>query len=404
MKIDQDFDPAETLQNIQYFGEFGGVNPSITDSSTYTFLKADRMEEIFENEIEGCYLYSRHWNPTNRYLSDALAGIEGAEAGQVMASGMGAITAVILQNCNAGDEIVASRTIYGGTYAFLKNYLPKFNIHVKFVDITKLEQIETAVSSNTKMVYCEALSNPLLEVADLEGISKITRKNNISLVVDNTFTPMVISPFKYGADVVIHSLTKFINGSSDAVAGAVLGKKEFVDALMDVNEGSAMLLGSTLDGLRAASILKNLRDLHLRMMQHSKNGFYLAEKFEELGLKVTYPGLTSHPQHELFKSLFNPKYGYGGMLLLDAGSKEKAYRAMEFMQDKKTGYLAVSLGFYKTLFSAPGTSTSSEISEEEQKAMGLGDGLIRMSVGLDMNIELTFEKMKAALKESGVLK
>ncbi len=403
MKIDKDFDPAETLQNIQYFGEFGGVNPSITDSSTYTFLKADRMEEVFENEIEGCYLYSRHWNPTNRYLSDALAGIEGAEAGQVMASGMGAITAVILEHCNAGDEIVASRTIYGGTYAFLKNYLPKFNIHIKFVDITDLSQIKNAVTSRTKMVYCEALSNPLLEVADLSGISKITRKNDISLVVDNTFTPMVISPFKFGADVVIHSLTKFINGSSDAVAGAVVGKKDFVDSLMDVNKGSAMLLGATLDGLRAASILKNLRDLHLRMMQHSKNGMYLAQKFEELGLKVIYPGLTSHPQHKLFKSVYNPKYGFGGMVLLDAGSKENAYRAMELMQDKKTGYLAVSLGFYKTLFSAPGTSTSSEISEEEQKKMGLGDGLIRMSVGLDMNIEQTFNKMKAAFKEAGVL-
>lgn len=403
MKIDKDFDPAEILQNIQYFGEFGGVNPSITDSSTYTFLKADRMEDVFENEIEGCYLYSRHWNPTNRYLSDALAGIEGAEAGQVMASGMGAITAVILEHCNAGDEIVASRTIYGGTYAFLKNYLPKFNIHVKFVDITNLKQIENAVTSKTKMVYCEALSNPLLEVADLKGISSIAQKNNLTFVVDNTFTPMVISPFKFGADIVVHSLTKFINGSSDAVAGAVLGKKEFVDSLMDVNVGSAMLLGSTLDGLRAASILKNLRDLHLRMMQHSKNAMYLAQKFEELGLKVTYPGLKSHPQHELFKSTYNAKYGFGGMVLLDAGSKEKAYSAMELMQDKKTGYLAVSLGFYKTLFSAPGTSTSSEISEEEQKEMGLGNGLIRMSVGLDMNIELTFEKMKAALSEAGVI-
>lgn len=403
MKINSDFDPAETLQNIQYFGEFGGVNPSITDSSTYTFLKADRMEEIFENEIEGCYLYSRHWNPTNRYLSDALAGIEGAPSGQVTASGMGAITAVMLQYCNAGDEIIASRTIYGGTYAFLKNYLPKFNIRVKFVDITNLKQVEEAASSKTKMIYCEALSNPLMEVADLKALSGIAKKNDMALVVDNTFTPMVISPFKFGADVVVHSLTKFINGSSDAVAGAVLGEKEFIDSLMDVNNGSAMLLGSTLDGLRAASILKNLRDLHLRMMQHSKNAMYLARKFEELGLKVSYPGLESHPQHELFKSLYNRKYGFGGMLLLDAGSKAKAYKAMELMQEKQTGYLAVSLGFYKTLFSAPGTSTSSEISEEEQKEMGLGDGLIRMSVGLDMNIELTFEKMKSALSEAGVI-
>ena len=396
------FGAASILSQLNT-GTYSGVNPSISDSSTYVFNTAKDMSDTFEGTKEGCFLYSRHSTPSNNMLASSLAAMEGSEAAHVFGSGMGAITAVLFQLCTAEDHIVSSRTIYGGTYAFLKNYLPKFNIHIKFVDITDLSQIKNAVTSRTKMVYCEALSNPLLEVADLSGISKITRKNDISLVVDNTFTPMVISPFKFGADVVIHSLTKFINGSSDAVAGAVVGKKDFVDSLMDVNKGSAMLLGATLDGLRAASILKNLRDLHLRMMQHSKNGMYLAQKFEELGLKVIYPGLTSHPQHKLFKSVYNPKYGFGGMVLLDAGSKENAYRAMELMQDKKTGYLAVSLGFYKTLFSAPGTSTSSEISEEEQKKMGLGDGLIRMSVGLDMNIEQTFNKMKAAFKEAGVL-
>ena len=164
-----------------------------------------------------------------------------------------------------------------------------------------------------------------------------------------------------------------------------------------------MLLGPTMDSLRAASILKNLRTLHIRIKQHSKNALFLAEKFEADGLKTVYPGLQSHPSHELYKSMMNEEYGYGGMLTLDAGTLEKANQLMELMQQKNLGYLAVSLGFYKTLFSAPGSSTSSEIPAEEQKEMGLSDGLIRFSIGLDNDIESTYEMMKACMKEVGVL-
>ena len=400
---DKNFDPATQIQDIQYFGELGGVNPSITDSSTYTFLEAGRMEEIFEHEIEGCYLYSRHWNPSNKYLADALARMEGTEAAQVMGSGMGAITSVILQLCNAGDELIASRTIYGGTYAFLKNYLPKFNITVHFVDITNTDAVLEKLNDKTKLVYCEALSNPLLEVADLPALSKITKSKNIPLVVDNTFTPMVFSPIQLGADIVVHSLTKFINGTSDAVGGAVCASKAFIDSMMDVNSGSAMLLGPVLDSFRSASILKNLRSLHLRMIQHSKNAAYLANAMKEHGLKVKYPGHTEHPQHQLMSNTMNAKYGYSGLLLFDAETKAKAYEVMEEMQNSNVGYLAVSLGFYKTLFSAPGSSTSSEISDEEQVQMGLSDGFIRMSVGLDMDIERTTEKILNACKKVGLI-
>lgn len=158
-----------------------------------------------------------------------------------------------------------------------------------------------------------------------------------------------------------------------------------------------------MDSLRAASVLKNLRTLHIRMKQHSHNAMYLAKKFESDGLKTVYPGLESHPSHQLFKSMMNPEYGYGGMLTIDAGSLEKANELMELMQHRNLGYLAVSLGFYKTLFSAPGSSTSSEIPEDEQKEMGLSDGLIRFSIGLDNNIERTYEMMKACMEEVGVL-
>ncbi|WP_242204395.1 aminotransferase class I/II-fold pyridoxal phosphate-dependent enzyme [Aestuariivivens insulae] len=397
------FKPANSIQDLQYFGEFGGVNPSISDSSTYTFLSAKTMFDTFEGNADGCYLYSRHSSPSNLYLGEALAAMEGTETANVSASGMGAITPVLLQLCGSGDHIVSSRTIYGGTYAFLKNFTPRFHIKTSFVDITNLEKVEAAITKNTKVLYCETVSNPLLEVADIKGLANLAKKYNIKLVVDNTFSPLSISPVKLGADIVIHSLTKFINGSSDTVGGVVCGSQELINQLRNVNDGASMLLGSTMDSLRAASILKNLRTLHIRMQQHSKNALYLAERFETDGLKTVYPGLPSHPSHELFKSMMNEQYGFGGMLTIDVGSLEKANELMELMQHRNLGYLAVSLGFYKTLFSAPGTSTSSEIPEEEQKAMGLSDGLIRFSIGLDADIERTYQVMRNCMEELGVL-
>ena len=397
------FNPADNIQDLQYFGEFGGVNPSISDSSTYTFLSAKTMFDTFEGNAEGCYLYSRHSSPSNLYLGQALAAMEGTETANVAASGMGAITPVLLQLCGAGDHIVSSRTIYGGTYAFMKNFLPKLNITTSFVDITKLDVVEAAITPNTKVLYCETVSNPLLEVADIENLAKIAKKHNLKLVVDNTFSPLSVSPAKMGADVVIHSLTKFINGSSDTVGGVVCGTQEFIDALRNVNDGASMLLGPTMDSLRAASILKNLRTLHIRMKQHSHNAMYLAERFEQDGLKVVYPGLESHPSHKLYKGMINPEYGFGGMMTVDVGSLDKANELMELMQHRNLGYLAVSLGFYKTLFSAPGTSTSSEIPMDEQVEMGLTDGLIRFSIGLDNDIERTYNMMRSCMQELGVL-
>lgn len=397
------FNPADNIQDLQYFGEFGGVNPSISDSSTYTFLSAKTMFDTFEGNAEGCYLYSRHSSPSNLYLDKALAAMEGTETANVAASGMGAITPTLLQLCGNGDHIVSSRTIYGGTYAFLKNLAPRFGVKTTFVDITKLDIVEAAITPQTKVLYCETVSNPLLEVADLAGLSKIAKKHNLKLVVDNTFSPLSVTPVQFGADIVIHSLTKYINGSSDTVGGVVCASQEFINDLKNVNSGASMLLGPTMDSLRSASVMKNLRTLHIRMKQHSFNASYLAEKFEGLGLKTVYPGLKSHPSHELYKGMINPEYGFGGMMTIDAGSLEKANALMELMQERNLGYLAVSLGFYKTLFSAPGSSTSSEIPMEEQKEMGLTDGLIRFSIGLDNDIKRTFEMMHQCMKDVSVL-
>ena len=391
--------PANKIQDLQYFGEFGGVNPSISDSSTYTFLSAKSMSDTFEGNTEGCYLYSRHTSPSSLYLGEALAAMENTESATVFGSGMGAITSTLLQLCKSGDHVISSRTVYGGTYAFLKNFASKLNISTSFVDITDLESIKNSINSNTKLIYCEAVSNPLLEIADISKISKIAKAAGIMLVVDNTFSPLSILPKNLGADIVIHSITKFINGTSDTIAGVVCGSQDFINQLRDVNDGASMLLGSTLDSLRAASVLKNLRTLHIRIKKHSENAMYLANMFESDGVRTVYPGLKSHPSNKLYESFLNEDYGFGGLLTIDAGDLKKANRLMELMQQKNVGYLAVSLGFYKTLFSTPGSSTSSEIPEEEQKQMGLNEGLIRFSIGLDNDIKRSYDIIKECMKE-----
>ena len=397
-------DAVSRLFDLLQFGEFGDVNPSITDSSTYTFLNPDEMTETFHGHGPGCFLYSRHWNPSNKYLSEALAAIENTEAAWVTASGMAAITCAILQLCNTGDHLITSITTYGGTYAFLKNYLKKFYIDVTFVNITDLKSVEEAIQPNTKLIYTESVTNPLLQISDIQALADISAKHNLKLMVDNTFSPLIISPVKLGADFVVYSLTKFLNGKNDCVAGAICGSEKFIEDLSDVNSGTAMLLGPVLDPLRSSSILKNLHTLHIRIKQHSSNALYLAQRLSELNLKVIYPGLPSHTQHDLMKNIMNEEYGFGGMMALIVDSSKTANALMQKMQLEQVGYLAVSLGYFKTLFSCSGISTSSEIPIEIQQQMGLSDGLIRFSVGLDPHIEDTFKRIKKCLSELKIIK
>ncbi len=391
------FDPATELNKLQQFGEFGGVNPSITDSATYTFLQADTMVDTFKGEAEGCFLYSRHWNPSNKYLSDALAAMEGTESAWVTASGMAAITSAILQVCNTGDHIVSSVTTYGGTFAFMKYYLRKFKIDVDFFIPTDLDALKKAIRPNTKIIYTETVSNPLLQISDIPEMAKIAKEASAKLIVDNTFSPMIVSPAKLGADIVVYSMTKFINGKNDCVAGAVCGSTEFINSMIDLNTGTAMLLGPVLDPMRSSSILKNLYTLHIRMKQHSKNAAFLAEKFNEHGVKVIYPGLKTHPGHELLGKMMNPDFGYGGMIAIDLETREKSYDFMEKAEKAGVGYLAVSLGYFRTLFSNSGSSTSSEVPEDIQKETGMSPGLVRFSVGLDNDIEYTWNLIKKCL-------
>ncbi len=396
-------DCSQSVQDLRQPDPFGGVNPAINDSSTFAFPDAEAMERAFGDNPEGRYLYARHWTPTTRALSAALARMADSEAALVTGSGMAAISTTLLQLCETGDEIVSSRTIYGATYALMHDFLPGLGIRTHFVDITRPELVEQAITSRTRVLYCEGLSNPLLEVSDIPALADIAARHEIPLIVDNTFAPLILSPIGLGAQIEIHSLTKFINGTSDGVGGCVCATEEMVQRLLDMKTGAAWLLGPILDSQRAASILKNLHSLPLRMRQHSHNAAFISRELTNLGLRVHYPGLTEHPQHDLMRRQMNPTYGYGGILALDTGSEAGARRLVRAMAETGVGYAAVSLGYFTTLFSLPGSSTSSEIPPAERAAMGLTDGLVRLSMGLDTDIAQVFERLQEALDRADVL-
>jgi len=402
------FNPEEALQSAKReFGEHGGVAPSLSRSATFTVLEPRTMPEIFKGfkgpEKGGCYLYSRHFNPTINVLARYLAALEDTEFAQCTASGMAAISCTLLQLCRAGDHIVASDTVYGGTHALLESMLPQMGIDTTFVDISDHAAVKAALTSATKVIYTESLGNPTLKVADLPSLSALAHKAGASLVVDNTFSPVMITPARHGADVVIHSLTKFINGASDLLGGAICARREFIYRLMDLHTGRAMLLGPSMDPRAAFDVIQRLPHLPLRMREHSRRTLHIAARLEKIGVPVLYPGLRSHPQHALLRSLVNEEYGFGGIMAVDCGTAEHAEQLLSVLQNKEAfGLIAVSLGYSDTLMSHSGSSTSSEIAPEDQKKMGLSPGLVRLSVGYTGDLQKRVEQIERAVKAVGL--
>lgn len=399
-----DFHPMESLADMRHeFGEHGGVNMSIETSTTFTVMSADTLPEIFgglkgPNE-GGCFLYGRHFNPTVYVLGRQIAAIEGSHSGYCTASGMGAIASSVLQLCGHGDHVVSSNTVYGGTFALLKSYLPaKAGITTSFVDTNDLEAVAAAFTPRTRALYVESIANPTLRVADIPRLAEIAHSHGAKLIVDNTFSPLILSPVRLGADIVVHSLTKFMNGASDYIGGTICGSEEFIMELMDLHLGSLMLLGPTMDPRAAFDISLRLPHLGLRMTEHSRRAGVFAERLADAGLDVVYPGLSDHPDHDLLRRLHREEYGFGGILCVDLETRERADRFMEGLQnDGHFGFIAVSLGYFETLMSSSATTTSSELTEEEQRAAGIRPGLVRMSIGYTGTIEQRWRQLESAL-------
>ncbi|KAM3263051.1 Methionine gamma-lyase [Capsicum annuum] len=399
-------DPAAALANARHeFGEHGGVNMSIEASATFTVMEPETMRRMFDGELgpdRDFFIYSRHFNPTVLNLGRLMAALEGTEAAYCTASGLSAISSVLLQLCSSGGHVVASRALYGGTHALLTHFLPRAcNITTTFVDIRDMDMVKEAiVEGRTNVLYFESMSNPTLTVANVPELSRIAHEKGVTVVVDNTFAPMVLSPAKLGADVVVHSISKYISGGADIIAGAVCGPASLVNSMMDLHQGSLMLLGPTMNPKVAFELAERLPHLGLRMKEHCKRALEYATRMTKLGLKVIYPGLEAHPDHALLKSMANKDYGYGGILCVDMETEERANRFMNVLQNfTQFGFMAVSLGYYETLMSCSGSSTSSEMNNEEKELAGISPGLVRMSIGYNGSLEQKWIQLEKALSK-----
>lgn len=357
----------------------GALTTPIYQTSTFVFDSAEQGGRRFALEEDG-FIYSRLGNPTNAQLEEKMALLENGEACMSTGSGIGAITSALWTALKAGDHIVASKTLYGCTYAMLNHGISRYGVEVTFVDATNLDEVKGAMKENTKVVYLETPANPDLKLVDIEAISKIAHTVEGCMVfVDNTFcTPYLQRPLELGADVVVHSATKYLNGHGDVIAGFVIGKKDFITQVRLF--GVKDMTGSVLSPFDAYLILRGMKTLQIRMDRHTKNAIEVAKFLESHPNveTVSYPGLESFPQYELAKKQMDMP---GGMIAFEVkGGLEGGKKLLNSLE---LCTLAVSLGDCETLIQHPASMTHSPYTQEERAEAGISEGLIRISVGLE---------------------
>ena len=370
----------------------GALATPIYQSSTFVFDSAEQGGRRFALE-EGGYIYTRLGNPNCSEFEEKIALLEGAEAAMSMASGMGAITSAFWTALKAGDHIIAADTLYGCTFAYLNHGISRYGVEVTFVNTKDPENVRKAMKPNTKVVYLESPANPTMDIADIEAISKIAHENEGCLVfVDNTYcTPYIQRPIELGADVVLHSATKYLNGHGDVIAGIVAGKKEFIDQVRLF--GVKDMTGSVLSPFDAYLISRGMKTLEIRMEKHCANAMKVAAFLESHPAvdKIYYPGLKSFPQYELAKKQMSLP---GAMIAFEI--KGGVEEGKKLMNNLKLCTLAVSLGDAETLIQHPASMTHSPYSPEERAECGISDGLVRLSVGLEA-VEDIIADLKAVL-------
>lgn len=372
--------------------KFGALATPIYQSSTFIFETAEQGGRRFALEEEG-YIYTRLANPTNTVIENKLAVLEGGESAVCAASGMGAISSVMWSVLNAGDHLIAPKTMYGCTFSLFSHQLTRFNIEVSFVDFRDVNNVKDAMKDNTAMIYMESPANPNMYLADIKEISKIAHQNpNCLAVVDNTYcTPVIQRPLELGADIVIHSATKYLNGHGDVIAGFVVGKKDIIEQVRTV--GIKDCTGACLSPFDAYLIGRGMKTLSIRMQKHCDNAMKVAEFLESHKAveKIAYPGLKSFPQYELAQKQMKLP---GAMISFEVkGGKEAG---IKLMNSVKLCTLAVSLGDIGTLIQHPASMTHSPYTEEERKNSGISEGLVRLSVGLE-DVEDIIADLKQAL-------
>jgi cystathionine gamma-lyase/methionine-gamma-lyase len=356
----------------------GALNPPVFLTSTYAFDRSDTGSARFAGAAEG-YIYSRVGNPTVTVLETRLAALEEGEAALATSSGMGAITAVIWTLLKAGDEIVADKTLYGCTFALLHHQVARFGISTRFVDLTDPKNLSQALTAKTRMVLTETPSNPNMRLVDIAAIAGLCRAKGVLFVVDNTYcTPYLQGPIPLGADVVVHSATKYLGGHGDLLAGAIIARKELIEQFRFV--GVKELNGACISAFDAFLVLRGLKTLSLRMDRHCETAMRLAHELEGHPAiqRVYYPGLDTHPQKSLAMSQMK---AFGGMIAIELKGGLSA--GIAFMDALDLVTRAVSLGDAETLVQHPASMTHATYSPEQRASHGFTDGLIRLSVGLE---------------------
>lgn len=357
----------------------GALATPIYQTSTFVFDSAEQGGRRFAGEEDG-YIYTRLHNPTNSQLEEKMAILENADAAMSTSSGIGAITSALWSLVESGDHIISSETIYGCTYAYLNHGISKFGVEVTFVDVSDPENVRKAMRPNTKVVYLETPANPTLKLTDIEAISNIAHENeSCKVMVDNTFaTPFITRPLDLGADVVVHSATKYLNGHGDVIAGFVVGDQEFINKVRLF--GVKDMTGANLSPFDAYLILRGMKTLNIRMERHCENAQVVAEylKGHPAIEKVHYPGLEDFPQIELAKKQMKLP---GAIIAFELkGGINEGIKVMNSVEMLK---LAVSLGDAESLIQHPASMTHSPYEPEERLAAGITDNLVRLSVGLE---------------------
>lgn len=361
---------------------YGTLAVPIFQTSTFVFDSAEQGGRRFALEESG-YIYSRLGNPTTAVLEDKIAQLEHGEAAVATSSGMGAISSVMWTILKAGDHIISGKTLYGCTFAFFSHGLSKFGIEVSFVDTSDAEAVKKAMKPNTKAVYLETPANPNLKIVDIKAIAEVAHTNpNTLVIVDNTFsTPYCQRPIELGADIVVHSATKYLNGHGDVIAGMVISKKDLIDQIRLV--GIKDMTGSVLGPMEAYLIIRGMKTLEVRMKKHCENAMKVAEFLaaHDKVAEVYFPGLKSHPGHETAAKQMD---AFGGIMSFELKGGFEAGKIL--LNNLKLCSLAVSLGDTETLIQHPASMTHSPYTKEERMEAGITDGLVRLSVGLE-NIE-----------------
>ena len=380
---------AGTLKNL-----YGTLAMPIYQTSTFIFDSAEQGGRRFALEEAG-YIYTRLGNPTTTVLEDKIAALEEGEAAVATSSGMGAICSTLWTVLKAGDHIVTDKTLYGCTFALMCHGLTRFGIDVTFVDTSNLDEVKNAMKENTRVVYLETPANPNLKIVDIEALAKIAHTNpNTLVIVDNTFaTPYMQKPLTLGADVVVHSVTKYINGHGDVIAGLVITNKALADQIRFV--GLKDMTGAVLGPQDAYYIIRGMKTFEIRMERHCKNARKVVEflnnhpKIE----RVYYPGLETHPGYEIAKKQMKD---FGAMISFELKGGFEAGKTL--LNSLKLCSLAVSLGDTETLIQHPASMTHSPYTKEEREAAGIADGLVRLSVGLE-NVEDIIADLEQGLEK-----